>query len=767
MFSPVLDADRRRDPVPRRDARARLRRRRRGATGSTAALGKRVTPRTKLLYWNSPTNPTGEVFSRARDRGGGGVRRATAASRVISDEAYEDLIYEGEGHVSPASLPGHVRADDHRLHAVEDVLDDGLARRLRPRPEALARRDADGRSLLDQRRLDADAVGDARGAHDAAPGSSRRRRRDTAGAATRSSRDCARRDSSSKRRARRSTSSRRSRPRSARTPRAAATALLDTRPRRDRSRASSSARRARAICGSPSPSREETIAGGAEALKEPMGSVVGSRVVGVGGRRSAAGLRMRGVERDDPSVRVQNHDRRVSAFTSESAGRDPELQRVEGREAGPRQDAPAAGRRERRRSTMFASSSHRRDCVAITSRPSRGRSRGCATAERFRREVQVPPARGPPASKMPHGSSAQKRRDRRQRCGRPAGSPLRAARPPGGARRVPRRSARRRGKCVNGFASMRIATSLAALGRKSAPGDAGHSTRCDELSRRRARARGGPAPKRPGDRGVTADTAGDARPAQNRATGARASPADPSQQRPRPSRRQSPRAPARSEGRRARPSGESTSSWTTIERVPDPRRRRVGSIEVEGDELERASSGSGSFPQPYGAAPVARKTRRPSGKAPPQGPRPSGTSRPDAQMFQKPRSRRRRAGELRRRTQSPLGRNAAALDPGARSRRPPRTGHTPRPPRRTRRGSRARAGAARSVFERGSAPVRLGPDVLERREARAQAWRPLAGRRRRRGRPRPSPAFGERLTERGDHGGVAGVVERRRRRPRG
>ncbi len=25
---------------------------------------------------------------------------------VISDEAYEDLIYEGEGHVSPASLPG-------------------------------------------------------------------------------------------------------------------------------------------------------------------------------------------------------------------------------------------------------------------------------------------------------------------------------------------------------------------------------------------------------------------------------------------------------------------------------------------------------------------------------------------------------------------------------------------------------------------------------------------------------------------------------------
>ena len=39
---------------------------------------------------------------------------------MISDEAYEDLIYEGEGHVSPASFPGW-RADDLRLHAVEDA----------------------------------------------------------------------------------------------------------------------------------------------------------------------------------------------------------------------------------------------------------------------------------------------------------------------------------------------------------------------------------------------------------------------------------------------------------------------------------------------------------------------------------------------------------------------------------------------------------------------------------------------------------------------
>lgn len=76
-----------------------------GRDGLTAALGKRVTPRTKLLYWNSPTNPTGQVFSKAQ------IEEAAAfvsgrGLALISDEAYEDLIYEGEGHVSPASFPG-------------------------------------------------------------------------------------------------------------------------------------------------------------------------------------------------------------------------------------------------------------------------------------------------------------------------------------------------------------------------------------------------------------------------------------------------------------------------------------------------------------------------------------------------------------------------------------------------------------------------------------------------------------------------------------
>ena len=75
------------------------------AKGISAALAGALTPRAKVLYWNSPNNPTGDVFSRAEVEE---VCAFAAASglAVISDEAYEDLIYDGQPHVSPASLPG-------------------------------------------------------------------------------------------------------------------------------------------------------------------------------------------------------------------------------------------------------------------------------------------------------------------------------------------------------------------------------------------------------------------------------------------------------------------------------------------------------------------------------------------------------------------------------------------------------------------------------------------------------------------------------------
>ena len=62
------------------------------------------TPQTRAIYYNTPQNPSGVVFTRAEAE----EVAAFAIERdliVIADEAYEDLVYDGE-HVSIASLPG-------------------------------------------------------------------------------------------------------------------------------------------------------------------------------------------------------------------------------------------------------------------------------------------------------------------------------------------------------------------------------------------------------------------------------------------------------------------------------------------------------------------------------------------------------------------------------------------------------------------------------------------------------------------------------------
>jgi aspartate aminotransferase len=73
--------------------------------GLAATLARRTTPKTKLLYWNSPNNPTGDVFSRAETEEVAAFARERGLA-VVSDEAYEDLVYEGEPPVAIASLPG-------------------------------------------------------------------------------------------------------------------------------------------------------------------------------------------------------------------------------------------------------------------------------------------------------------------------------------------------------------------------------------------------------------------------------------------------------------------------------------------------------------------------------------------------------------------------------------------------------------------------------------------------------------------------------------
>ena len=74
------------------------------ADGFEKTLARYATNRTRAIYYNTPQNPTGVVFTRDE---------AMAVSRfaqerdliVFADEAYEDLVYEGE-HCSIASLDG-------------------------------------------------------------------------------------------------------------------------------------------------------------------------------------------------------------------------------------------------------------------------------------------------------------------------------------------------------------------------------------------------------------------------------------------------------------------------------------------------------------------------------------------------------------------------------------------------------------------------------------------------------------------------------------
>lgn len=72
--------------------------------GFTATLTRYLTGRTRAIYYNTPQNPTGVVFTRAEAEE---VARFAIEHDlvVIADEAYEDLVYDGE-HVSIASLEG-------------------------------------------------------------------------------------------------------------------------------------------------------------------------------------------------------------------------------------------------------------------------------------------------------------------------------------------------------------------------------------------------------------------------------------------------------------------------------------------------------------------------------------------------------------------------------------------------------------------------------------------------------------------------------------
>jgi aspartate aminotransferase len=70
-------------------------------------LRQAITPRTRLFILNSPSNPTGSLYSREEIKALGDIC-VEKNVLIMSDEIYEKLVYDGAEHVSVASFsPAH------------------------------------------------------------------------------------------------------------------------------------------------------------------------------------------------------------------------------------------------------------------------------------------------------------------------------------------------------------------------------------------------------------------------------------------------------------------------------------------------------------------------------------------------------------------------------------------------------------------------------------------------------------------------------------
>jgi aspartate/methionine/tyrosine aminotransferase len=79
-----------------------------GFSFTGADLEKLITPKTKLIYMNFPSNPTGGVATREQLEEIADVilRKCDENVRIYSDEIYEHILFDGARHHSIAAIPG-------------------------------------------------------------------------------------------------------------------------------------------------------------------------------------------------------------------------------------------------------------------------------------------------------------------------------------------------------------------------------------------------------------------------------------------------------------------------------------------------------------------------------------------------------------------------------------------------------------------------------------------------------------------------------------
>lgn len=75
---------------------------------SAGDLEQLITPKTKLIILNSPSNPTGGVLSEKDLEGIAAVikKKCHPMVRIYSDEVYEKILFDGSSHKSISSVPG-------------------------------------------------------------------------------------------------------------------------------------------------------------------------------------------------------------------------------------------------------------------------------------------------------------------------------------------------------------------------------------------------------------------------------------------------------------------------------------------------------------------------------------------------------------------------------------------------------------------------------------------------------------------------------------
>ena len=158
------------------------------------ALEEAITPKTKWLIFNAPSNPTGAAYTAAELKALAAVLLRHEQVWVLTDDMYEHLLYTDEPFATLAEVePRPLRAHAHHERRLEDLRHDRLAHRLRRRSRAADQGDDHDPEPADVRRLHHRAMGLGRGAERPAGFPSRTSAASSRSGATSSSRCSARR----------------------------------------------------------------------------------------------------------------------------------------------------------------------------------------------------------------------------------------------------------------------------------------------------------------------------------------------------------------------------------------------------------------------------------------------------------------------------------------------------------------------------------------------------------------------------------------------